>query len=93
MTEQKKETLFGCVKGADGLYHSEFGDVFTEKQLRSGAYGCLLMMCAVVGLAACAVTAIVDKVNNPAKKEPKIEQKQKVDPAVTNAMHFMIART
>ena len=89
MAEQKK--LYGCVLGEDGLYHSEYGDVFTERQLRSSAYGCLLMAMAVAGLVACGVGAVVQKIRHAGdKKAPAIVQKQAVNPVLTNSVPFVV---
>ena len=87
MAEQKK--LYGCTYDPkDGMWHSEYGDVFTEKQLRSGACGCVLISAAVLGLFACVVGAAVKKISNINKKSPAIEQKQTMAAPQTNIINF-----
>ena len=88
MTEQQKN-FYGLTKGEDGLYHSEYGDTFTERDLRTGPWGAIMVLAAFAGLVACTVGGCVKSLAKAGRKAPAIVQKQAVNPALTNATHFV----
>lgn len=86
MTEQKKN-FYGLTKGEDGLYRSEYGDTFTERDLRTGPWPAIMVILAFAGLVGCYVVGGIKALTRDSKKTPAIEQKQAVNPALTNAVN------
>ena len=88
MTEQQKN-FYGLTKGEDGLYHSEYGDTFTEKDLRRGPWPAIMVLVAFAGMVGCFVVGGIKALAQGGRKAPAIVQKQAVNPALTNATHFV----
>lgn len=88
MTEQTKN-FYGLTKGEDGLYHSKDGDTFTERDLRTGPWAAIMTLVLFAGMVGCFVVGGVKALARGGKKAPAIEQKQAVNPALTNATHFV----
>ncbi|MBQ4472239.1 MAG: hypothetical protein II942_03245 [Alphaproteobacteria bacterium] len=85
MTEQTKN-FYGLTKGEDGLYHSEYGDTFTEKDLRTGPWPAVMTLVILAGMVGCFVVGGIKALTRSSKKAPAIEQKQAVNPTLTNAV-------
>jgi len=86
---KKQKNFYGLTKGEDGLYHSEYGDTFTEKDLRTGPWPAVMVLVAFAALVACAVGAGVKTVVKACKKDPAITQKQPTNPATAKAVQFV----
>ena len=90
MTEQQKN-FYGLTKGEDGLYHSEYGDTFTERDLRTGPWPAIMVLAAFAGLVGCVVVGGIKALAQGGRKVPAIVQRQAVNPALTNATQVVLS--
>ena len=81
---KNREEFYGLTKGEDGLYHSKYGDTFTERDLRTGPWPAIMIGLALVGMVGCYVVGGVKALARGGKKAPAIVQKQAVNPTTTN---------
>lgn len=88
MTERQKN-FYGLTKGEDGLYHSEYGDTFTERDLRTGPLPAIMTLALIGGMVGCFVVGGIKALAQGGRKTPAIVQKQATNPALTNATHFV----
>ena len=71
------------------MYHSEYGDTFTERDLRTGPWPAIMTLVLFAGMVGCFVVGGVKAIARGGRKAPAVVQKQAVNPALTNAIHFV----